>query len=200
MHCPAYQVWGSAKLSAPLGGEPIPRNSDVDFTIEVLECNRTPNHNTVAEVQPQTTTMQRNKCMWLHLEEADSTQNDMVLTAQEDGVAIVHHKEKTDKSQQWYWNDDGSLTVGASSGTALNSDGSRAVVGKGKTAWWYDPEAHTLSKKIDSWNPSMNAWVSSKFLTVSKEKLMPGSEVSVQMARNADAQNKMWRIEYCDIR
>lgn len=52
LHCPAYQVWGGAKVSAPLGGEPIPRNSDVDFTIEVLECNRTPNHNTLAETQP----------------------------------------------------------------------------------------------------------------------------------------------------
>ena len=113
----------------------------------------------------------------------------------------MHHKEKTDGNQQWYWNTDGSLSVGGpNSSSALNADGSRAVTGSKKTQWWYDQEAHTLTKKIDSWNPSMNAWVSSKFLTVQKEKLMPGSEASIQMARNADSQNKKWRIEYCDQR
>jgi len=37
-----------------------------------------------------------------------------------------------------------------------------------------------------------------KYLTVPKEKLMPGSEADVLMARAAQETNKRWRIEYCD--
>lgn len=40
--CPADYVYGSAFTPAPLGGEPVPLNSDVNFELEVVECNRTP--------------------------------------------------------------------------------------------------------------------------------------------------------------
>jgi len=37
-----------------------------------------------------------------------------------------------------------------------------------------------------------------KYLSVPKEKLMPGSGVDVMMARASMDTNKTWRIEYCD--
>jgi FKBP-type peptidyl-prolyl cis-trans isomerase len=40
--CPYDLAWGNAFTWAPLGGEPIPLHSDVDFDLEVVECNRTP--------------------------------------------------------------------------------------------------------------------------------------------------------------
>jgi len=42
LHCPSFYAWGSAHTQSPLGGEPIPANSDIDFEIEVVECNREP--------------------------------------------------------------------------------------------------------------------------------------------------------------
>jgi len=42
LHCPSYYAWGAAYTQAPLGGEPIPLHSDVDFQIDVIECNRVP--------------------------------------------------------------------------------------------------------------------------------------------------------------
>jgi hypothetical protein len=52
--------------------------------------------------------MQPNRDFWFHLEESDHTANDMVLTEQ-DGVAIIHHKEKLDLAQQWSINADGNI-------------------------------------------------------------------------------------------
>ena len=45
-----------------MGGEPIPKNSDMVFDLEVVDCNRVPDHNTVPEAlaQPRTTTMKPN--------------------------------------------------------------------------------------------------------------------------------------------
>lgn len=34
--CPSYYVYGDAYTQAPLGGETIPLQSDVDFEIEVV--------------------------------------------------------------------------------------------------------------------------------------------------------------------
>jgi len=42
LHCPSFYAWGAAYTQAPLGGEPIPLHSDVDFQIDVVECNRVP--------------------------------------------------------------------------------------------------------------------------------------------------------------
>ena len=40
--CPSELVNGGAKLQAPLGGDWIPANSDMDFDVEVKFCNHTP--------------------------------------------------------------------------------------------------------------------------------------------------------------
>jgi len=84
LSCPADLTWGGAYTQSPMGGEPIPEHSDIDFDIVVEDCNRTPDHNTKAEVQPRTTTMQPNACMYLHLEEGDHTGYDLVLSTEED--------------------------------------------------------------------------------------------------------------------
>lgn len=42
LSCPSYYAYGGAFTQAPLGGEPIPLHSDIDFDIEILDCNRVP--------------------------------------------------------------------------------------------------------------------------------------------------------------
>lgn len=195
--CPSYYAYGGARTWAPVGGEPIPLHSDVVFDVEVVECNRTPEFTEYFQ-QPVTTTMQPNRCMWLHLEESASTGNDMVLTEQE-GRAIVHHKQRGDQSQQWKWNSDGRL-VNLGNGQELaddQGDAELAAAGKG-SVWWYDSESERITKRIAAYTEDNNDWVMNKYLSVSKEQLMPGSEVDVLMARAAMDTNKTWRIEYCD--
>lgn len=193
--CPSYYAWGNARTWAPVGGEPIPLHSDVFFDVEVVECNRTPEF-TEYYKQPITTTMQPNRCMWLHLQEADSTGNDMVLTEQE-GKAIVHHRLRGDTSQQWKWNDKQHL-VNIGTGQELNDSNGDADLNKAGSVWWYDSEEQNITKRIAAFSEDRNSWVMNKYLSVPKESLMPGSEVDVLMARAAMDTNKTWRIEYCD--
>lgn len=40
--CPSRLAWGGSVQDSPLGGEPIPANSDVTFDLEVVDCNRSP--------------------------------------------------------------------------------------------------------------------------------------------------------------
>jgi len=195
LNCPSYFSWGNAYTWAPVGGEPIPLGSDVDFDVEVVECNRTPEFTEYFD-QPMTTTMQPNRCMWFHLAEADSTGNDMVLTEQE-GKAIVHHRLRGDTSQQWKWTDKQKL-VNIGTGTELTDAAGDATVSKDGAVWWYDSENMNLTKKIKAFTEDRNSWVMNKYLSVPKEALMPGSEVDVLMSRAAMDTNKTWRIEYCD--
>jgi hypothetical protein len=198
LHCPSYFAYGSAFTWPPIGGAPIPLNSDVDFDIEVVDCNRTPTWTTFYK-QPKTTTMQPNKCMWLHLIEADATGNDMVLTLQE-GRAIVHNKQRGDKTQQWKWNEFTGELTNLESGLTLKDDGGDAVVTGGTGhKWWFDQKTGTIGKKIAAYTKDRNDWVMHKYLSVPKEHLMPGSNVDVLMARAAMDTNSHWRIEYCDV-
>lgn len=50
LSCPEDLVFGGAHTWAPVGGEPIPLHSDIDFDIEVIDCNRNPDHDKKAEV------------------------------------------------------------------------------------------------------------------------------------------------------
>jgi len=208
LHCPSYLSWGGAYTQAPLGGEPIPLNSDIDFEVEVMECNRVPEAAEMAYYysyyasdhgQPRTTTMQPSRDFWLHLEESDQTANDMVLTEQ-DGVAIIHHKEKLDLAQQWSIDANGAIK-NSGTGKYLGESATKGGnLGDNKLKWYFDPVAHTLTTAITDWVKSKNFdgnhYVSSKYLCVPKEHMMPGSETQVQMARFADAASHRWRIEY----
>jgi hypothetical protein len=197
LNCPSYYAYGNAYTWAPVGGEPIPLNSDVDFDVEVVECNRTPDF-TEYYKQPITTTMQPNRCMWLHLQEADSTVNDMVLTEQE-GKAIVHHKQRGDQSQQWRWSDKHTLVNIGTGEELLSKDGS-ALLGKAGSAWWYDSETSTILTRSADFDESYTDLVQAKYLTLPEEHLMPGSEAEVlnQQVVLDNKFDKVWRIEYCD--
>lgn len=90
LSCPAYYVWGGAYTIAPLGGEPIPLHSDVDFDIEVIDCNRVPKIPDYSE-EPHTTTMQPGRCMYFHS-----------VASQEEGTPLVIDCENEDRVNS-YW-------------------------------------------------------------------------------------------------
>jgi len=78
--CPSEFVYGGANVVAPIGGEYIPKWSDVDFDLNVIDCNikavEAP-----ADPQPVTTVMQPDVCMYLKLEVSDDLGYDLVLSA-----------------------------------------------------------------------------------------------------------------------
>jgi hypothetical protein len=140
-----------------------------------MECNRVPEAAEMAYYysyyasdhgQPRTTTMQPNRDFWLHLEESDQTANDMVLTEQE-GVAIIHHKEKLDKAQQWSLDSNGAIK-NSGTGKYLGESATKGGnLGDNKLQWYFDPVAHTLTTAIADWTASKNFdgnhYVSSKY-------------------------------------
>lgn len=81
LDCPSYYAYGGAFTQSPLGGEPIPLHSDVEFDIEVVDCNRVPEFTQQVD-QPHTTTMQPGRCMYLHLEESAEEDTPLVLTCE----------------------------------------------------------------------------------------------------------------------
>lgn len=81
LSCPSYYVYGGAFTWAPIGGEPIPLHSDVDFDFEVVECNRVPEVKP-APKQPKTTTMQPGRCMYLHAEASKDESTPLVITCE----------------------------------------------------------------------------------------------------------------------
>jgi hypothetical protein len=126
--------------------------------------------------------MQPNRDFWFHLEESDHTANDMVLTEQE-GVAIIHHKEKLDLAQQWFLNADGNIVNKGSNKQLGESGDKHGNVGAKGLKWYFDPVAHTLTTELTDWvkakNFDGNHYVSSKYLCVPKEHMMPGSDTQV---------------------
>lgn len=196
--CPSYYAWGGAYTQSPLGGEPIPLNTDVNFDLEIVDCNRTPDYFTDYFNQPKTTTMQPNKCMWLHLSESEDTGNDMVLTEQE-GDVIVHHKQSGDATQWWEYDEKTHKIKNVGTGKFLGEKDGDATLDKDGKAWWFNQYENTISTKIQAWSEDRNDWVMNKYLSLPKEKLMPGSEAEVMMARAAESTNFHWRVEYCDI-
>jgi len=140
--------------------------------------------------------MQPGKCMWLHLEEAEHTGNDMVLTVDGNNNTIVHHREYTDSKQQWTIDEAGHLhPYSGASGANLQQDGSVSV--SDATTWWYDSELHTISTRAET-DERLNFHHNNKHLAVSKEQLMPGSSTTVTMSEDANLMNSHWRIEYCE--
>jgi len=82
------------------------------FDLTVHECNHEPKKIKYAE-QPKTTSMQPDRCMYLHLVESDNTGFDLVLATQPDDESgewpakRVYFEEKVvdDKTQQWKYNE-----------------------------------------------------------------------------------------------
>ena len=113
-------MWGSAEIQAPVGDGWIPKNSDVDFDFEVVDCNIPPQRpDTTKYIQPRTTTMQPDSCFYLHLVESDSTGIDLVLSTQADNIseefpgkwAMLEQFVRDDDAQSWFYNaQDGSIS------------------------------------------------------------------------------------------
>jgi hypothetical protein len=93
IHCPYDLAWGNAFTWAPVGGEPIPLHSDIDFVVEVQECNRLPGTDAFSALyrdQPVSTTLQPSECFYLHLEESDNhTFEPLVLTCNDSDVCTI---------------------------------------------------------------------------------------------------------------
>ena len=156
--------------------------------------------------QPKTTTMQPDTCFYLHLEESThSGVQDMVLTRQ-DNKGIVHHFQPNDPTQMWYQSGEKNTicnygSVDESGERCLAFNQNHAVLNEPKDAawrnqWFYDSERQTLTQRIEGASPDMNDYITSRYLSVPKENLMPGSEVRIDTARTADDQNYHWRIDY----
>jgi len=92
LDCPSYYAYGTAFTWAPVGGEPIPLGSDMEFELEVVECNRTP-ETYMAQAgkynQPQTTTMQPGRCMYLHAETATEHEPLVITCENEDRITAT---------------------------------------------------------------------------------------------------------------
>ena len=82
------------------------------YLIEVVDCNKMPVDETTP-LQPKTTTMRADECMYLHLESAQDTSLDLVLSTEADKFAdywpakylMVEQKVPEDPSQQWFFNE-----------------------------------------------------------------------------------------------
>ena len=104
VHCPSHYAWGGAYTQAPLGGEPIPLNSDVYFDVEVVNCNRTPETEewTKRGTQPQFSTLQPYNCFYLHNTESENESTPLVLNCDEKGCGLEEFVWD-DKNQMIWW-------------------------------------------------------------------------------------------------
>ena len=82
LSCPASLAYGKAYLWPAVGGAPIPEDSDIQFDIEIEDCNITPKREEY--VQPVTTTMQTGECFYLQSITSDHTSLNLVLSHEVD--------------------------------------------------------------------------------------------------------------------
>jgi len=138
--CPANLVYGQAFTWSPLGGEPIPLGSDMQFDIEIQDCNVIPTKR-APDTQPRTTMMQPDQCFYLHLDSSEHTSLDLVLSTEQKRhadnwpakYAMVEHKVVDDLSQQWYYDEaTGSIRNGADPTFFLDNDFGWAMVAEAK--------------------------------------------------------------------
>jgi FKBP-type peptidyl-prolyl cis-trans isomerase len=169
IHCPSFYAYGTAYTQSPLGGEPIPLASDVDFDLEVLDCNI---HPTFTEhVQPVTTTMQPDQCFYLHNVGSEHTSHDLVLSTEADKksdiwpgkYAIVEHRVYDTKEQQWTYDEKtGSIHNLADPSFFLDFDYGWAFIADltkkdttskhfptEKRKWYFDPVKQELQTVLD---------------------------------------------------
>lgn len=199
--CPSFQVWGNAYTQAPLGGEPIPLGSDIDFEVDVVECNRTPTR-TRYYTQPVTTTMQPGKCMYLHFSQGEEhTGNDLVLTVEEAAYkkdakhVYLDHKLAADPTQQWFWNESTrALTNAANPGWSVGFDGKDLTVEKtgSPTKWFYNSEDSVIQTDQLNGGKDILFWGSPK--TWTQVEVAPHGT----WWNTEGAQSKV-RIEYCHV-
>ena len=199
--CPPHYVYNDAYTQSPLGGEPIPLNSAVDFDLEVVECNKTPTF-TEQVSQPVTTTMQPGRCMYLHFGEAEeNTAYNLVLSTEDhawpDKYTILEHWVREDPSQSWFYNEaDGSLHTQQDPSMFLTVDSNHwgqvsPLRGGQPTRWFYKDATHAITTTVGGTeielhvhddHPQEWSWVDAK----------PHDAANMNGANNS-----MFRIEYC---
>lgn len=105
--CPSSFCWGGAYTQAPLGGGTIPIDSDIDFELEIVDCNKQPEPSTLMQrakrdKQPQTTTLQPSNCFYLKNLEAEHESTPLVLDCDENGCGLDEYVVD-DKNQMLWW-------------------------------------------------------------------------------------------------
>lgn len=190
LSCPAFYVWGSAAMISPLGGTPIPRNSDVDFELDIIECAKIPERDGRQYFpQPHTTTMQGNIPFYLHSHLGKDTANDWVLSSKSVGgkqIVNVEHKVDSEKEQMWFWNEKtGGLHNAAHPDLLLDaSNGFENVVLAKKNS------TEKLQGKFD-YNEG------DQFLTANKLPLTVNQEDwTVRTTSDYKNNNQFWHLEY----
>lgn len=200
--CPAHYAWGNAYTQAPLGGEPIPLNSDVYFDLEVLECNRVPEDDnvewTARGLQPQSTTMQRDVCMYLHHRESEEHESTpLVLNCDDQGCGLEEWVFDDKDQEFWYdssterlcsYNNGLSKAARCIDATAGNGLG---LAAQGGLQWTFNDRENTLvAYKSSGQTLEMTTSQARKWSNV---VLSPFAEYH---AARSD-KNAKWRIEYC---
>lgn len=207
--CPAHYAWGNAYTQSPLGGEPIPLNSDVYFDLEVVECNRTPDqHPMWAErgTQPQFSTLQPLNCFYLHNQESEHESTPLVLNCDDTQSCGLEEHVWDDKDQMFWWD--------------LREDkewGRIAVFNKGwdlsKVRWLTVDDNNNLKSTADIGQAYKFFWqMRDNTLEVKKENGLVYEVTTPQVRKWAnvnvspvkdnvprDDKNAKWRIEYCHL-
>ena len=218
LDCPSYYAYGGAFTWAPIGGEPIPLHSDVDFDIEIVECNRVPDFTEYKE-QPVTTTMQPGRCMYIHSEAAEEEGTPLVITCEnEDRInqpgfnyfpavpCYLDEWVKENKHQQYHYVEETGVVkdfahewelciqfgrLALCNWSAFVPGHAHPTFSSEHTKWWYDGVTMTLQNK-QSWG--------SQFPYT--EHTVKWAEVLIDQHTNQDASpldniNAHFRLEYC---
>lgn len=215
LDCPSYFAYGGAFTQSPLGGEPIPLHSDVEFDIEVVDCNRVPEF-TAQVTQPHTTTMQPGRCMYIHAEESAQEDTPLVLDCENTYrptrtywrrwpiiPCYLDEWVKENKNQEFYYNEDDHSIKDAEREWKLGMQGSLlGLVDYSAIYWW---TSRRFSRTPDEWSYESTSqtletkrWGNTylaKVYRVKKWQRVYMRPFSDEAARE-DAKAK-WRLEYC---
>jgi hypothetical protein len=199
-------------IQAPVGDGYIPKNSDIDFDFEVVDCNIPPvKADPTKYLQPVTTAMQPDSCFYLHLIESDSTGIDLVLSTQPDNVSatfpgkwgMLEEFVRDDDAQSWFYNaQDSSISNRANPSYKLDT----------QNGWLYVADL-SCNKKPEGFPKSARKWfyeAGGALTTVTDGvKTMAGiwgQPKAWAMAENGPYEalsggpSGKWKIEYCYLR
>ena len=132
IECPSFYAYGGAFTQSFLkGGLPLPLHADVEYEIEILNCNENP-VKWPEPAKPKKIGMQGHRQMSLHIAKDLGTQ-DLVLTCQDDDgmkapgfekfPALQCYLEeyiKGDTNQLWVWDPDTFYLKNVATGMYLN--------------------------------------------------------------------------------
>ena len=149
--------------------------------------------------------------MYLHLEEANHTAYELVLSCQDKNwgswwpakYCMLEHKVVDDESQQWFWNEKtGALHNSANPKYTLDVDNGWLMIAETKSnspdlskkfpkterKWFFDSEAHTITTDVTG--------VASDVAIYGNPKKWTYAQVAPHAKLGSGADNK-FRVEYC---